>query len=315
MKKYFQLIILLLFTVSLFNCTSTATTAEEYYSIGMAFFDLGKYEEAERWLNRARSANKTMVASQYNLGRLAYERQRYHEAADYFEDILKKDPSNVLALRAAAYTRIKTGDINIADRHYSRLLEMIPESADDGYNHALVLHAMGRYSDAEKVLEKYHVPLLDNSDMQLLYARSQSAQNKVEAIDSFSVWLNNNTDAKVRYEYAKALEHHQYYARAMEEYRKALTENPSANITLNSEIRFALARVLLIADSTSNEGITELQAAVNEGFNDITAVEGLLSYQEISSANRDSIRTIINNMRRAAILEESQENDENEEEN
>jgi tetratricopeptide (TPR) repeat protein len=287
----------------LFACISSATSAEEYYSLGMAYFELGKYEEAEKWLNRAKSSDKTMVASRYNLGRLAFERQRYNDAAKYFEDILIKDRNNVLALKAAAYTRIKTGDIDIAEKHYSNLMELVPESADDGYNHALVLYAMERYSDAEAVLEKYILSLLGNSDVQLLHARSQAAQNKVEAINSLSSWLNNNTDTQVRYEYALVLERHEYYARAMEEYRKALTED-STNKELNNNIRFALARTLLIADNTSAAGITELQTVVKEGFNDITAVEELLTKEKISQANKRTIENIINDMKLAASGEE-----------
>jgi tetratricopeptide (TPR) repeat protein len=270
----------------------------------MAYFELGKYEEAERWLNRAKLSNKTMIASQYNLGRLAFERQRYNDAAKYFEDILMIDRNNVLALKAAAYTRIKTGDIDIAEKHYANLLELVPESADDGYNHALVLYAMERYGEAEGVLDKYNLSLLGNGEAQLLHARSQAAQNKVEAIDSLSSWLSNNTDAQIRYEYALVLENHEYYARAMEEYRKALTETSSSDKDLNNSIRFALARTLLIADNASNTGITELQTAVKEGFNDIAAVEELLTKEKISSANKRTIENIINDMKLAASKEE-----------
>jgi tetratricopeptide (TPR) repeat protein len=305
MKKKIALLFLPVLVIC--GCTGMATSAEEYYSIGMAYFELGRYEEAERWLNRAKSANRTMVASQYNLGRLAFERKRYDEAAGYFEDILKRDPDNVLALKAAAYTRINTGDLNIAERHYSRLLALVPESADDGYNHALVLYAMKRYSDAEQVLDKYYIPMLENSDMQLLYARSQNAQNKVEAIESYSAWLDNNSDPKIRYEYAMILEQNEFYARALEEYRKTLSEASTSDKSFRGDIYFSIAKVLLIADSASHEGITELQNAVNEGFSDITAIEELLALEGINDTNRDSLRNIIYNLRLASESQEEPE--------
>ena len=297
-KKVLKIIFIISLIFSVFTgCRSAATSAEEYFSIGMAYFELGRYDEAERWLNRARSADRTMTASQYNLGRLAFERQRYSEAAGHFEDILNRDPNNVLALRAAAYTRIRTGDIDIADRHYSRLLTLVPESADDGYNHALVLYAMERYGDAEKVLERYPLSLQDKQENLLLYARSQKAQNKIEAINSYTSWLNTNNDVRVRFEYAEVLEHHELYARALEEYRKTLSETPSSSSNpKRSDIHFALARVLLVADSASNEGITELQRAVNDGFDDISAVEDLFNNTRVSAANRDLIRNILADM-------------------
>jgi len=307
MKK-FMLPALIFFTAVICGCAGNAASAQEYYSIGMAYFELGKYEEAEKWLNRARQYDRTMAASQYNLGRLAFESGRYNEAAELFEDILKKDPDNVLALRAAAYARIKTGDIAIAQRHYSRLLELVPENADDGYNHALVLYAMERYGEAGQVLEKYPYSLRDNRDLLLLYARIQNAQNKVEAIDIYSAWLNEGSDPKVRYEYALALEFHELYARALEEYRKAISEvtSQTANIK-KSDIRFALARVLLIADGESTEGITEMRNAVDEGFNDIAAIENLIESGKITGANRESLRNIVSDMRRTESARSEEE--------
>ena len=291
-----------------------AASAEEYFSIGMAYYELGKYEEAEKWLNRAKTADKTMVASQYNLGRMAFETQRYNEAASHFEDILKRDPNNVLALKAAAYTRIKTGDIGLAEKHYSKLLELVPESADDGYNHALVLYAMERYGEAEEVLERYPFALQENNDALLLYARSQKAQNKVEAIDNYALWLNVNSDGKVRYEYAELLEQYELYARALEEYRKILSETAAPDSEpKRSDLRFSVARLLLIADSENSEGITELETAVSEGFDNIDAVEKLLNSGKVSVANMDSLRNIINNMQRTAEAKTQQAQNEQKE--
>ncbi|MDR2258264.1 MAG: tetratricopeptide repeat protein, partial [Treponema sp.] len=99
----------LFLTWAVSSCATWGASAEEYYSLGMAYFELGKFEEAEKWLNRARAADKTKTASEYNLGRIAFEAGRYQDAAKLFERILKKDPENVMALKAAAYTRIKTG--------------------------------------------------------------------------------------------------------------------------------------------------------------------------------------------------------------
>jgi len=302
LKKNF--LIFLLFFISYFlflilnSCAGTAASAQEYFSIGMAYFELGKYEDAEKWLNRAKQADRTMVASTYNLGRIAYETKRYEDAAKLFESILKKDGDNVLALKAAAYSRIKSGDIEIAEKHYTKLFTLVPESADDGYNHALILFALERYTQAQDVLEKYPASLLENKDTMLLYARCQAKLKKVEAIDSYSNWLSINADGKVRYEYAQLLENNTLYARALEEYRKALTETDDKAVDpKKNEIRFAIARVLIIADGENDEGVKELNEAVTDGFNDIGAVEKLLN-NKISAANKNSIQEIIANMRK-----------------
>ena len=298
---HFSLFIVLC-SLFLVNCSGMATSAEEYFSIGMAYYDLGKFEDAEKWLNRAKQSNKTYSASQYNLGRIAFERKRYEEAVKIFEAILKKDPDNVLALRAAAYTRIKMGNIESAQKHYSRLLLLVPESSDDGYNHALVLFAMERYSEAEEVLSKYPFAMQDNKDIQLLFARSQGKQNKAEAIDNLAKWLETNSDAKIRFEYAAVLEYNEFYARALEEYRKAHEDIAAASTDPGkSDIRFAIARVLLIAESANNSGVTELQGAVDDGFKDIAAIEELTKNTKISDANKNSINDIIDNIRREEL--------------
>jgi len=306
MRSFYRRIFLIFaFPVIVFyfyGCAGLAASAQEYYSIGMAYYELGKYDEAEKWLNRAKQADRTMTASLYNLGRIAFETKKYADAAKHFEDILKIDPNNVLALKAAAYSRIKTGDLRIAEKHYGRLLELVPESVDDGYNHALVLYAMERYSEAEETLKRFPFTFEENSETLLLYARSQKAQEKEEAMDSYAKWLSSNTDPKVRYEYAQILEFHEFYARAIEEYRKVLGETSAGSLTdpKRGDLRFALARVLLVADGGSSEGITEMETAVTEGFDNIEAVEELQRKTTISSANRTSLRNIINNMQRIA---------------
>jgi tetratricopeptide (TPR) repeat protein len=284
------------------SCASWgAISAEEYFSIGMAYFDMGKYEEAEKWLNRAKAKNRTMTASEYNLGRIAFETGRYDEASKYFEAILKRDPGNVLALKAAAYTRIRNGDIEMAAVLYDRLLFLVPESADDGYNYALVLFAMKKYDKAEEVLKSHEIALLDNSDVLLLYARCQKEQGKPEAIDTYASWLIDNSNPKVRCEYAQLLEGQELYARALEEYRTALTDLPANNVDpTKADLRFNIARLLLIADSTSAEGATELSGAVADGYADIEAMEKLLEDGRISASNKDEIRTIITEAKRAA---------------
>ncbi|MDR0624733.1 MAG: tetratricopeptide repeat protein [Treponema sp.] len=294
--------VVLFLTWVISSCTTWgAAPAEEYFSLGMAYFELGKFEEAEKWLNRARAADKTKTASEYNLGRIAFETGRYQDAAKLFEGILKKDPENVMALKAAAYTRIKTGDLEMAEDLYRRVLVLVPESADDGYNYALVLFAMEKYAAVEETLSNHQFALLDNNDVLLLFARAQSAQGKIEAADSYAQWLANNSDPKVRYEYAQILEKAELYARALEEYRTALNGlSQDSTDPKKSDVRYTIARLLLIADAESDEGVTELKTAVSEGLTDMTLLEELLKDERISAANRDSIGTLIDETKQAA---------------
>jgi tetratricopeptide (TPR) repeat protein len=311
------LLIVSLLTVflSLSACvTGGATTAEEYFSLGMAYYDQGKYAEAERWLNRARMMDKTRVASEYNLGRIAYETGRYEDATRFFERVLAKDKDNVLAMKAAAYSRIKTGDLAAAESLYERALELEPESADQGYNYALVLMALDKPEKAEEVLQKYKIVMVENKNLLLLLARAQKAQNKVEAVDSYNQWLEGNNDAKVRYEYAQVLEAAEFYARALEEYRAVATALPQGQTNsdptapVRADVRVSAARLLLIADPEKNDGIVELETAVTEGLTDTARLTALLDEPGISAEHKTEIRRIIEGIEKAnaAALEETE---------
>jgi tetratricopeptide (TPR) repeat protein len=307
MKLFFPpLVICVLFSVS--GCLSRgAASAEEYYSIGMAYFELGKWEEAEKWLNRARFVDKTMNASEYNLGRIDFELGRYEEAAKKFEGVLKKDPENVMALKAAAFARLKNEDFYSAEAHYRKLLVLVPESADDGYNYALLLYASKKYPEAEEILVRYEFALKDSADSLLLLARTQQQQNKVEAMDNYDKWLANNSDPKVSYEYGQVLEEEGFFARAIEQYRETLNGlSRESTDPERSALRFTIARLFFIADGENPEGLTELKAAISEGYSDMEALRELAADERISEANRNDILALIAETEQAAAEAEKE---------
>ncbi|MDR1374227.1 MAG: tetratricopeptide repeat protein [Treponema sp.] len=293
-QRRFRLLPLIVSVCLFCSCASGggAASAEEYYALGQAYFDLGRYGEAERWFNRALAADKTKTASAYNLGRIAFEQGRYAEALRIFDGILAEDPGNVLALKAAAYTRIQTGELDKAEALYGRVLKLVPESADDGYNYALVLSALNKHDKAEEVLSKYPFALDENDGALLLLARVQYAQNKAEAADTYSRWLKNNSDLQVRYEYAQTLERGAFYARALEEYRGILESANPEEKPPRSEVRFALARLLLVADSQSGEGLVELRAALSEGFAE-DRIRELLADSRIDPSAKEAIEQLL----------------------
>jgi tetratricopeptide (TPR) repeat protein len=303
-KPFFPVLACLILGGFFVSCTSQtrAAKAAEYYSLGMAYFDLGRYDEAERWLTQARSLDRTRLASEYNLGRIAFETGRYEDALTIFDRILQKDPNNTMALKAAAYTRIKTGDFAGAGQLYERILALVPESADDGYNYALVLNAMDKPEEAEAVLAKYPFALVDNKDVLLLYARTLKARHKPEAVDNYSLWLNGNSDPQVQYEFALVLEENGLYARSLEEYRKLLITLPGdaaadqtggQNEVRKSVVQFAIARLVLIADPENPQGLTELDLAVSEGYADAEEMKKLLENNEITDSAKEGIRKVI----------------------
>jgi tetratricopeptide (TPR) repeat protein len=273
------------------SCASGAVSAEEYYNLGMAYFDLGKYDEAARWLERARAADRTKQASEYSLGRIAFARQDYEGALVHFEKILKKDPRNILALRAAAYTLIRLERLDEAGEYYGRVLALVPESADNGKSYAILLLALKKPAEAEETLLRFSPVLAGDREYLLLLARARSAQDKVEAIDDYGAWLAGGDDPAVRLEYARVLEKGEFYARALEEYRALLPNAGQSGGISKGDLRFTIGRLLLIADSEGN-GIEEIEGAITDGFSDSAALEALLEEPRISEQQKDDLRRI-----------------------
>ena len=278
------------------SCLSQgAARAEEYFAIGMAYFEMGRFTEAEQWLHRARVADRTMVASEYNLGRIAFETRRYEEAARHFERILVLDRENVMALEAAAYSRIMNGDLDQAVSLYTRVLALVPESFDNGFNYALVLYSMDRFLEAQEVLEGFPHALEENVPSMLLYARVLGAQDRVEAVDAYARWVlaASPPGPQGLFEYAQALEAAGLYARALETYDLSL-EALSQDLPAlgRADVRFHRARLLILADGENPEGLRELGAAISEGFSDTGALEELSRDLRVSPLNREEIRRL-----------------------
>jgi Tfp pilus assembly protein PilF len=297
----------LLSVLCLLSSCATATAAEEYYSIGMAYYEMGEkaandternkaFENSARWLERAKSAKGTMRASEYNLGRIAFETKKYSIAVKHFEQILKADPDNVMALKSAAYTEIMLGNIDGAGKYYQKVLTLEPESTDDGFNYALVLYAMEKYEDAENVLKRFAYAMPDNKNTLLLLARAEKMRHKVEAVDDYALWLVNNIDPAVRFEYAEILAEHEFYVRAIEELKKTLEECKPENETETFKkitIQFRLARLILIADINNDEGVELLQAAFDGGYDDVESLLELSEDGRVTKVHQDQVRGIV----------------------
>jgi tetratricopeptide (TPR) repeat protein len=295
----FMLLSILAAILLLQACASGAASAQEYYAIGMSYYDAKKFSDAERWLIRARNADKTFAASEYQLGRIAFENSRYTEALKYFLNIVKSDPKNTMAIESAAYTHIKLGETKEALALYEKSHELKPESADSGYNYALMLYATERYIDAELVLKKYEADISESSDNKLLFARVERALNKVEAIDSYASYLEGNPGAIVRAEYAAVLEQNEFYARAVEEYKKAITETSSSTVIKKHDIEFLLARCLFFAGENTDEGIAEMGNAIRDGFADQELIDELLADTRLKNDTKDAIRAATRSLRNA----------------
>ncbi len=272
------------------SCASyrSAASAEEYYSLGTAYFDLGKYAEAEKWFGRAAAADKTRRASEYNLGRIAFEQGRYAEAAERFESLLSADPDNIPALKGAAFSRLRAGEGERAVAHYRRIVALVPESLDSRYNFALVLFKLEKYDDARQVLRDMNAQTGDDGEALLLLARVERAAGRVEAVDLYAGLAEKGGDAAILTEYAEAAEAAGFYARAVEAYERLIRAGQGQGLGAGV-LRFRLARSGLLGDGESERYVAELKSALAEGFSDQEALRSLAEDARLGEAARRAV--------------------------
>jgi tetratricopeptide (TPR) repeat protein len=290
--------------ITLFLCVATSclscvsfnpVAAEEYFSIATAYFELGKYAEAERWFTKAKGADKTRNASEYNLGRIAFETGRPEDAAIIFEKLRSKDPDNLLLLRSAAYSWAKAGKPEKALEHYTRIEKLLPLGKDSSFNHSLLLYSLERYGEAAEKLRPYLENSPDDLDARVLLARCQVALGQPEALDSYSIYLSKKEDVVARYEYAGLCESAEFYARAVENYDiliKALDGKPATDAKSGTPtvpvLRFAKARSLFFSGSETELALAELGKALEAGYNDQDALDALSSDARIEDSEQIS---------------------------
>ena len=79
------------------------------------------------------------------------------KSAEIFEDVLKKDPQNVYALRQASEARTLLGDYDMAAEHLKVLSQQSEAKPEDLIKYAEVLKMNQRYEEAINVYAEYVV--------------------------------------------------------------------------------------------------------------------------------------------------------------
>lgn len=95
----------------------------EFLRIAQIFFDAGKYEEADQYLDRALSLYPARVASLYWKGRVAERISDNGQADEWYQRALAVNPVDTATLRTQARLLLKRGDHSAAETNYSRAIE------------------------------------------------------------------------------------------------------------------------------------------------------------------------------------------------
>lgn len=216
-----------------------------------------------------------MTAASYNLARLEIERGRLEVALDLLDELLAKDPENLLILETTAYAQNLRGRRSEAVRLYRELLDEDPGRVSALYNLSILvedldegLDLLRRASDLapedREILER----------LVTLLAREERPEEAVVYLERLRRQLSDDRagleDVAERYEGLG------YPQEAVETYDQLLELDPN-----EESYHFAQARLLLTAIGDDRRGLAALEAALNAGFSDEAAIGRLLVSREL----------------------------------
>jgi Tfp pilus assembly protein PilF len=127
--------------------------AEAIANLGITLSNLGRIDEAQRWLKEAISLDDTNSMAHLNLA-LVYDRQGLDKLAiDEYAAALSRDPGNMQARVYGADAKMRTGHPDEAAQLYREALEKAPDASRIQTSLGMALVKAGRYDEARSVLE------------------------------------------------------------------------------------------------------------------------------------------------------------------
>lgn len=249
------------------------TLAAEWYEIGNAWYDQGKWAKAGAAYSRAMDLDPGLVAASYNLARALVEAGDYEGALSSLDSVLALDGKNVKALSLQAYILWRKGESVAALGVYDKVLELDPFAPDVIYNAALLREASGDYLGAIGAIEPLAATKSDDATIGAFYARvlaeggrskdAIAAYEKVGALGKLSAADYESLGSL----YAEARD----FAKAISALESSVGADPK-----RGGAWFALARLRLAQAEDGAAGLEALDRALVEGFKDKDAVSALL---------------------------------------
>ena len=172
--------------------------ANPFYNhyMGRIYLKMERYQDAEKYLNKAWSVNQDIPGLSYDRAFLAYKKADYASAADLFTALVKEDPSNVHAQYYAGICLFKQKNYRKALAYFINASQLSPTIKDNGWYYAGICHVkLGHFTQA---IEKFEY-VRDHTESASLraYAKKwlQATKQQKRARKPYSLY------AKLAYKY------------------------------------------------------------------------------------------------------------------
>ena len=266
------------FCAVFFYCCETVITgkelAQEYYNLGNAYYDIGKYEDAVFFYNKAIELDDTLFSAQFNLAYSHVKLMNYEKSISILTAILTEDPNNVDMLQLLGYAYHLHGDEELALAAYDKILAIAPEHKDALNNRAVIYWKLKKYDEAEAA---FRMLLKTNpADFEALYNLGDLLF-EMKRYEDAAFFIEQYIEAKP--EDTKAYLKIASVYMALEKYYKVLDAYEGA-LTVDKELKeawFYKAALLLTKVQDPDKGLTYLAQALELGYNDKNEIRKLVN--------------------------------------
>ncbi|MCB1747436.1 MAG: type IV pilus biogenesis/stability protein PilW [Gammaproteobacteria bacterium] len=167
---------------------------DAHNAMGVLHATLGQNDEAERSFQRALRLDPANSAALNNYGQFLCQRKRYEEGQRQF---LKAVENPLYKLPAAAYSNAGTcafdaGDLDSAENHFRKALEIDPRLAPALIQMAELSYRLGRYLPARGYLQRYLELARHTATSLWLGIRIERELGDRDALASYGLQLERN---------------------------------------------------------------------------------------------------------------------------
>ena len=183
-------IIGLIFSINYFNGFSPSGTTQEPNDVvslnnkGLVLHNLGKYQEAIEYYDKALAINPTYLQSLNNKGLAFFDQGKYHEAIEWYDKALMVEPDYIKALNGKGAALNGLGKYQEANEWLDKALVVDPNFTYALTNKGWALYNQGKYQEAIEWYDKAlmvdpNFPLAqENKNLALEHLQQQHQSNQ-----------------------------------------------------------------------------------------------------------------------------------------
>jgi Tfp pilus assembly protein PilF len=134
---------------------TTTTDADALNSLGIAYANAGKVDEARRTFERVLTIDAESGIPLENLGVLALQRNDLDSARQFLERAAQSDPTSSAAQSGLGVIALRAGDRRAAVQFWTRAVQLDRSNYDALYNLATTLAHDGQFDAAKPYLEEF----------------------------------------------------------------------------------------------------------------------------------------------------------------